>query len=302
MLHRLLSIHCLSPLHCGTGQGIAGIDLPVQRERHTGWPVMPGSSIKGVLRDAARQATGKKPEEANSDADVIALFGPEPRAEQSGELGLGALSFGDGVVVAFPVRSLCGVFAWVTCPMALQRLARIAGLAGLDAKSLAGEASGTDGIRCAAALAVDGEKKQVLLEDQALQRSELPPALVSALTALFPLTAQPLVADHLAIVHDDVFTWFARHATQVEARIALDPATKTVADGALFYQETVPPETLLVALIGAEDARHAKAKVSQHHTDTAALAHLHTLCCTPRQFGGDATIGKGLCALALIGK
>ena len=304
MLHRLLSIHCLSPLHCGTGQGIAGIDLPVQRERHTGWPVMPGSSIKGVLRDAARQATGKAPADANCEVDVIALFGPEPRAEQSGELGLGALSFGDGVLVAFPVRSLCGVFAWVTCSMALQRLARIAGLAELDAKALTIEAAGANGIRCAATLAVDGDKKEVLLEDQALQRSDLPSALAAALTGLFPLSAQPLVADHLAIVHDDVFTWFARHATQVEARIALNPATKTVDSehGALFYQETVPPETLLVALIGAEDARHAKAKDSKHHTAAAALAQLQSLCSTPRQFGGDATIGKGLCALALIGK
>ena len=302
MHHRLLTLHCLSPLHCGTDQNIADINLPIQRERHTGWPVIPGSSIKGVLRDAARQAAGGDPTAANSHLDVIALFGPEPRAEESGDLGLGALSFGDGVLVAFPVRSLCGVFAWVTCPMALQRLARVAGLAGYDPATFACEKGGAEDIRCAAALAVDDKREQVLLEDQALKRMEPPTKAFAAIKDLFPDSAKPLVDDHLALVSDDLFAWFARHATQVEARIALDPATKTVQKGALFYQETVPPEAIFVSLISAEDARLAKAKQSAHHQAGAALMQLGTLCAQPRQFGGDATIGKGLCALSLTGK
>lgn len=303
MLHRLLTIHCLSPLHCGTGQGIAGIDLPVQRERHTGWPVIPASTIKGVLRDAARQAVGGVAQQADQHPDVIALFGPEKGAIDSGELGLGALSFGDGVLLAFPVRSLVGVFAWVTCPLAMERLVRHATLAGWDAKGLTFEAkpSGTQ-IRCSAKLEVDANQHQVLLEDQVFQRDELPKGLAEAFAALFPESARGLIAEHLAIVSDDTFTWFARHATQVEARIALDPMTKTVAEGALFYQETVPPETIFVSLISAEDARHSKAKASSLRTADQALAHLATLCAKPRQFGGDATIGKGLCALQLSGK
>lgn len=301
MNHRLLTLHCLSPLHCGTGQGVAGIDLPIQRERHTGWPVIPGSTIKGVLRDAARQTVGGDAHQANASKAVLALFGPEPKAEQTGELGLGSLSFGDGTLVAFPVRSLCGVFAWVTCPMSLQRLGRVAGLAGLNIPLA--ERINDDEVRGPASLAVDDARKQVLLEDHALKRDlELPKGLLESLTVLFPESTRNLLTNHLALVSDDLFAWFARHATQVEARIALDPATKTVTKGALFYQETVPPETVFVSLISAEDARHPQVKDLPLAKANAALAELGTLCAQPRQFGGDATIGKGLCALTLNGK
>ncbi|MDW8324683.1 MAG: type III-B CRISPR module RAMP protein Cmr4 [Burkholderiales bacterium] len=314
MIHRLLTIHCLSPLHCGTGQGIAGIDLPVQRERHTGWPVIPASTIKGVLRDAARCTTKNKaqaeqheakqsqPQHPDADPDVIALFGPERGAFESGELGLGALSFGDGVLLAFPVRSLVGVFAWLTCPMALERLARVAELAGFAKQRFVCPAQlSAQEMLCSQSLGVDNEHKQVLIEDQSLSRRDLPQGLAEALKPLFPTSAQGLVNEHLALVHDDTFTWFARHATQVEARIALDPATKTVAQGALFYQETVPPESLFVSLISAEDARHPRAKDSKYAKAEQALLRLGELCQHPRQLGGDATIGKGLCALRLVG-
>jgi CRISPR-associated protein Cmr4 len=35
---RLMSLHALTFLHPGTGQSTGVVDLPVQRERHTGSP------------------------------------------------------------------------------------------------------------------------------------------------------------------------------------------------------------------------------------------------------------------------
>src|SRR5205823_6002920 len=58
------------------------------------------------------------------------LFGP-PSANAAEFAG--ALSVTDARLAAFPVRSLKGVFAWVTCPTVLDRLARDADLAGLPA-------------------------------------------------------------------------------------------------------------------------------------------------------------------------
>ena len=43
-------VHALSPLHAGTGQGAGIIDLPIAREKATGLPYLPGSSLKGTLR------------------------------------------------------------------------------------------------------------------------------------------------------------------------------------------------------------------------------------------------------------
>ena len=47
----LLFVHALSPLHVGIGQGVGLIDLPIAREKATGLPILPGSSLKGALRD-----------------------------------------------------------------------------------------------------------------------------------------------------------------------------------------------------------------------------------------------------------
>lgn len=57
---RLYFIHVLSPLHAGTGQGTGVIDLPIAREKATGIPYLPGSSVKGTLRDSTLISNGKK--------------------------------------------------------------------------------------------------------------------------------------------------------------------------------------------------------------------------------------------------
>ena len=61
----LLFLRALSPLHAGTGQGIGAIDLPIAREKATGIPYLPGSSLKGVLRDRA----------SAWDRDTLFVFG-----------------------------------------------------------------------------------------------------------------------------------------------------------------------------------------------------------------------------------
>ena len=48
--------------------------------------------------------------------DVILTFGPE-----KGDLHAGALGFTDARLLLFPVKSVKGVFAWVTCPAVLER-------------------------------------------------------------------------------------------------------------------------------------------------------------------------------------
>src|SRR5690606_7787373 len=112
-------LHALSPLHAGTGQGMGLIDLPIARERATEHPIVPGSSIKGVLRDAARAQTTQ-----TNDVDVI--FG-------SSEGSASMVRVSDARTLAFPVKSDRGTFAWVTSPYALLRYARDGGEVGFTA-------------------------------------------------------------------------------------------------------------------------------------------------------------------------
>ena len=47
---RLLFLHAQTGLHPGSGTALGAVDLPIQRERYTQWPVIPGSTLKGILR------------------------------------------------------------------------------------------------------------------------------------------------------------------------------------------------------------------------------------------------------------
>ncbi|MCX7999648.1 MAG: RAMP superfamily CRISPR-associated protein [Leptospiraceae bacterium] len=42
---------CQSSLHVGSGNEIGLIDLPIQREKHTNFPKIESSSLKGALRE-----------------------------------------------------------------------------------------------------------------------------------------------------------------------------------------------------------------------------------------------------------
>jgi CRISPR-associated protein Cmr4 len=64
----LLGLLAETSIHAGAGQMAGVIDLPIQREAHTAWPVVFGSAVKGALRTLANEQ--KAPW-------LISVFGPE---------------------------------------------------------------------------------------------------------------------------------------------------------------------------------------------------------------------------------
>ena len=48
---RIYWLHALSPTHVGIGRGVGYIDLPIDRDGVTGWPIIRGSGFKGVWAD-----------------------------------------------------------------------------------------------------------------------------------------------------------------------------------------------------------------------------------------------------------
>ena len=288
----LLFIHALTGLHPGGGAAIGVVDLPVQRERHTQWPVVAGASLKGVLRDACR--TGA------SEGEWLAAFGPE--TERASDFA-GALAFTDARLLAFTVRSLRGVFAWATCPAVLDRLRR-------DARLLAGSESpppepprparGEAACPTQSDNLIDGDR--LLLEEFEFRRSGDDGGVAAWLaTHALPesdgATAERL-ARNLIVLHEDDFTHFARHATEVIARVGLDYERKTAKKGALFYEEFLPPETLFYAVVLAKASRHPDAGGEA----ADMLRFLRKRMPAVVQIGADQTIGKGLCATRVVGR
>ena len=227
----LLFIHAQTSLHPGSGTALGVVDLPIQRERHTQWPVIPGSALKGILRDACRRKAG-------NNGELFAVFGPET---VEADKHAGALTLTDARILAFPVRSLRGVFAWVTCKAVLERLNRDLKVAGQLAISLNLKLDKEEAV-CPdnSPLLVDGDR--LVLEEFEFKQKEKA-GLISewiGIRAVGDTATQDRIKSHLVVLYDDDFTHFVRHATEIVARIGLDYERKTVKAGALFYQECLP--------------------------------------------------------------
>ena len=295
----LLFIHALTGVHAGSGTALGVVDLPVQRERHTAWPTIPGSSLKGVMRAECARRTGNR-----NDPRILTAFGPETGSASD---HAGAVAFSDARMLVFPVRSLTGVFAWVTCRSALERLSRDLHLAGGGSHADTPVVEKNQVACTEGSPLIAGNDGRLLLEEFEFKRSGSADttaewiashAVQEAATAA---TADRL-RSHLAVLHDDDFTYFARNATEVVARVGLDYEQKTVRRGALFYEEYVPAETIFYSLIICSDSRRPVADDGTGVPIGAAdiLGWLRHRSPDVVQIGGGETVGKGLCALNFV--
>jgi len=133
---RIYWLHALSPTHAGIGRGVGYIDLPIDRDGVTGWPIIRGSGFKGVWADYyTEQLLG--PDKSKKDARkadtsegrlLKAAFGI---AGDDNNSNAGALIPTDAKLVCLPVRSFRGTFAWCTSSLALQMLRRTLDLSGV---------------------------------------------------------------------------------------------------------------------------------------------------------------------------
>lgn len=271
---KLMSIFTRAPLHVGAGSSVGAVDQPVVRERHTGYPVIPGSSLKGVLADLWNEEKGEK---IVRSEDGVKLFGNDDTNNASA----GKLLIGEGKLLAFPVRSAKGCWAWLTSPLALERFARDKRVK-LDVPSVK-----EDAVLASASLQLSGK---VILEEFPLAVSgDVPAAIVDAFKELLD---EPLwknnVAAHLVVVSDEMFAYFVKNACEIANHNRIDDKTGVVANGALFSQENVPSETLFYAVFSAREADD----LAKLEAKVAAENNL-------LQIGADMTTGLGWCTVAL---
>ena len=297
---RMILIHAISPLHAGTGQSVGAIDLPIARERPTGIPLLPGSSIKGALR--ARSTDAQK---------IREVFGPETTDATD---HAGSVQFSDAQLVLMPVRSVRGTFAWVTSPFLLRRFSRAAREAGFDLGPLP-SAPTDQGCRVLSeTLSVKvGEGRKVVFEDldfevDAVDEESHAPLRAFADTLgniLFPNTSPDFeswrgsLRDRICLIPDDLMSFLLETATEVNAHIRLDNDTKTVAQGALWYQESLPAEAVLAGIAVASAIKSAKGR--EERTSVYLLDHVASLADGLVQLGGKATIGQGTCFVRVAG-
>jgi CRISPR-associated protein Cmr4 len=120
LIGSLLGLVALTPLHVGVGRGLFDVDLPTARDEFA-IPYIPGSGIKGALRARFRLLIDLESEdyrkERLKDLDRI-FFGQVP---ESPEALAGSVMISDAILLAIPVRTLYGLWAYATSSFQLKR-------------------------------------------------------------------------------------------------------------------------------------------------------------------------------------
>lgn len=300
---KLLYLYTETPLHVGSGSSVSWVDKPIQRESHTGHPVVQATGVKGALRDwAERKETDGTPKFDKKKVDVV--FGPETDSEKFG----GSLATTDARILFFPVRSFKGVFAWITCPLVLKRLARELMRAGEPELEKTVKELSTDILEDTAIVNKDccpllaGDNK-LILEDYGFtaKPEEAVGKLAEYLQSYLPEIMRDRLTGSLVVVSDDTFNHFVEFSTEVVTRIKIDNESGTAAGGGLWAQELLPTDTLLYSMVLA-----TKPKKSGMGIETAdgILGFLigEVLNAKILQLGGDETVGRGLVRVSWKGQ
>lgn len=305
----MLGLFAETSLHPGTGSTTGVVDLPVQRERHTDFPIIQASGIKGAMREKAenekdQKTTDSKGSSLITEEDINIIFGPANSDHA------GALAITDARILVFPVRSLTNVYVWVTCPAVLSRLKRDAALLKFPTNNIP-------------ELKVDKEKALIstdstlntplLLEEllftvdsDSSKKTEVSNCITEILKFIpsntngtYAKVIEKMEKD-LVVIHDDDFTHLVKNATQVSARIVLKE-NKTSDN--LWYEESIPPDTLFYTLLMTSKPR---IKPDANKTDIKeapdVLKKVRDNIKDYLQIGGNETVGMGWCSLQYYGE
>jgi CRISPR-associated protein Cmr4 len=290
----MLFIYVETPLHAGTGRGLGAVDLPIQRERTTGYPIIQASSLKGRLRAASDP--NLNPQVGLTKAEHLAIFGPETGNASD---YAGALSTGDARILLFPVRSLAGVFAWTTSVDALARFRREAQMVGLSVDwELPAEPDRNTALVSGDALIAG---VSVVLEEFSFTPDKSQANIIREIGQWLADNALPqtgydywkqALPNKLCILPEDAFRDFVLYGTEVQTHVQLDPSSKTVKEGP-WTTESLPVDTLLYAPLMATKSRASGVDLSGQQV----LAKVKGLGIVHTQLGGDETTGQGMVAL-----
>ena len=285
MKQKIMSIFTRTPLHVGAGASVGAVDQPIIRERHTAFPVIPGSSMKGVLAAlwSEELVLGDKEKlvrQQGSDPEL--LFGSDGDDKN---IKAGKLLVGEGKILAFPVRSAKNAFAWCTCPLALARAKRDFGL---NIPSFA--AIGVD--QCLAPAAMTLKDKVILEEYCLLKTGDIGEDLVTELQGIADDVAwQEELQNHLVILSDEMFSYFVENACEIAQHVKINAETGTAVSGGLFNQVNVPSESMFYAVM-----HEMRDGLTEKLAEKLAKQD-HVL-----QIGADAGSGLGWCSVKLFDK
>lgn len=295
-----------TPLHAGSGSDLGIVDLPIQRERYTDCPKIEASGLKGSLREIFEAQKENLPPELIEEFPLLTrdnykkkgifpTFGPD-----NGDLHAGALGFTDARLLLFPVKSVKSVFAWITCPLALERFRNDLKLA-KEEPSVLNNLDNIEGtVPSESGLII--RDNRIVLEEYTFEIS-----LSDNCTQVCQWLAGNVLPDgpeydywrnkmskDVVVLSDNDFRDFVTLSTEVVARTKIDEKTGTVDKniGGLWYEEYLPSDSVMYSLVLTTPIFNENTDIfpDEKHVMTFFEKVLPSVI----QIGGNATLGKGL--------
>ena len=282
---KLFTLYAVTSVHPGSGSNLSYVDLPIQREKHTSFPVIPGSAMKGVIRNIAMRVW-------NDNSKVNTYFGSQDTGETAS-----SVAFTDAKILFYPVRSIRGIFAYVTCPYVLQRFSN-------EMKSIVNNVNNEDifvinsKINDAIAedeiivshgselvIDTDSNNKEAGLEEYIFKvKEQINDYLVLNNMKKHIVSEVSGIEKRIAVVSDTVFNDFVNYAIEIRTRIKIDQTKGTAETGALFVVELIPSESIFYSIALFKENENAAMQ-----DEIKKLLHN-----TMIQIGSDETIGNGI--------
>jgi CRISPR-associated protein Cmr4 len=275
----MLTFYALSPIHAGSGSATSAVDLPIQRERHTNYPHIQASAVKGAIRAHYRTFAG----EDNRD-QINMIFGSDEGNDGTKTGGdqtvAGAIAVSDAKLLAFPVRSNVAPFVWVTSPRILQRYHDDLFYLGKSATALPDNSVGENE---AFWLQGSHQADSVLLEDAVVSVKQGQPGLPAGFPKL----------ERLLLISDEMFEYVVTNCSEIQTQIKINEKTGTTAVGSLRYEELLPADSVLYTIVNYSQQSFAgnefQAETIRKHVESVINSHI--------QIGGDWTLGRGICRI-----
>ncbi len=278
--------------------------------------------ISNPWKIKVKDEKGNEKEEIKTDKDknelikfdeaVSLVFGPEGE-----EAHAGAMSITDARILLFPVKSLKGVFAWITCPMVLERFKKDLELAGIkdfnssNFDNLKNTLPNQTNISISSKVVLEEftfEVKEVKKDEPTSKIAEWLANKIFPNTDTYSFWRDKLKKD-LVILSDDDFKQFVKTSSEIITRTKIDDVTGTVASGALWTEEYLPQDTILYSLVMftsprvENDDQKGIFKADSPDKEAKLVSEFFEKGLpTVIQIGGNQTIGKGFVRVNILNK
>ena len=234
--------------------------------------------------------------------DFERVFGSKPQEEErTNESQASALSFIDARILLFPVRSLRGTFAWITCRNVLERFNREMKLFYKTSSPPQWLLEGVEAQTVSSKALLVGDSEKIVLEEYTIQAKQIDKTQCLAEKIAQSVGNDMLgIKERLVVLTDNQFADFVKMSTEINARIRVGENGTTNRN--LWYEENVPPETVFYSAVLMGHVRTGNKKDGEDRTGTLTTDEDVCRYVQERfplvfQLGGNNTIGKGILRL-----